>query len=87
MKSGYQCLKCNHEFSIELREGEAESSLAADRTDTCPQCGQRVGWGTVTCRNCGNRFDLEFGHWHVHCDHAAGDCAACGVRYVSLCIC
>ena len=87
MKTDYDCLKCNHRFAIDVTEAEPRSSLDPGRSDACPKCGQLVGTGPVRCRGCGAGFVLAFPHWHVHCDLARGECPACGVGYVSSCVC
>jgi hypothetical protein len=87
LEADYACLNCEHRFTIEVTESELQSSLDPNRTDVCPKCDQRVGTGTVRCRSCGRAFVLAFPHWHMHCNVASGDCPACGVQYVSTCIC
>ena len=83
----YHCADCKNVFSISVTEHELRTSLDSTRTDQCPHCGQKVGSGHVTCRECGVRFVVALGHWHVHCDLAGDDCPNCGSRYESLCIC
>jgi hypothetical protein len=87
MKVDYECLQCQHRFALEATDLEVRTSLDAARTDVCPRCRRRVGTGPVRCRSCAAELDLAFPHWHVRCDLAAGSCARCGARYVSLCIC
>src|SRR5262245_33378409 len=87
MKVDYDCLKCGHRFAIEVTQTESLSSLDPGRTDACPTCAQRVGFGPVRCRSCGDAFVIAFPHWHVHCNLAGGDCPACGVRYETPCVC
>ena len=83
----YQCADCQRSFSISVTDDEMDTYLVSTHTEKCPSCGQKVGWGYVTCRQCGEDFVVELGHWHVHCNLAGGDCPSCGSRYESLCIC
>ena len=83
----YQCLKCEHDFSIDVSDEEYRSSLDDPRKDACPRCEQRVGIGPVACRSCGTSFELRFPHWHGMCDLASGQCPSCSARFVSPCIC
>ena len=87
MKADYDCLKCEHRFAIDVSESVLQSSLAPNRTDTCPKCAQRVGTGPISCRSCGATFTLAFPHWHMHCDLARGNCPECVVEHVSMCVC
>jgi hypothetical protein len=83
----YRRVDCAHEFPVEITEAEYRSSLEAGHAEHCSRCGQVVGKGHVTCRECGMTFVLEFPHWHVLCDLAVGPCLGCAARYISLCIC
>jgi DNA-directed RNA polymerase subunit RPC12/RpoP len=83
----YGCVDCGREFGIELTDEETAGRLTQTHTEKCPGCGQFVGKGQMTCRSCRQRFEVDFPHWHVHCDWATGYCPKCGVEYRSLCIC
>lgn len=87
MNLQYRCADCQNVFSITVTDHEMRTVLDDAHSETCPSCGQKVGWGHVTCRLCGESFVVELGHWHVHCDLAGGDCPKCGSRYESPCIC
>lgn len=87
MNLQYRCADCQHSFSISVTDDEMRTVLASTHLEKCPSCDQKVGWGHVNCRQCGESFVVELGHWHVHCDLAGGDCPKCGSRYDSYCIC
>jgi DNA-directed RNA polymerase subunit RPC12/RpoP len=87
MNTDYDCADCWRTFSIRLGDDEMRSSLRPGRPERCPACGQRVGAGQVTCRQCQTVFTVEMPHWHVHCNVASGTCPKCDAGYVSYCIC
>ena len=87
MQIKYSCFDCRKAFFIEITDEEKKRSLSEAHSEACPQCGRRVGTGSVSCQSCGNQFVLEFLHWHVTCDVARGNCPSCGQEYDSWCIC
>jgi len=87
MNLQYDCADCRTTFSISVTDDEMKTVLADTHSEGCPNCGQKVGQGHVTCRQCGESFVVDLYHWHVLCDLAGGDCPQCGGRYESLCIC
>ncbi len=84
---GYWCADCGNHFAIHIAPEELSASLAPDRTDTCPECGQFVARGLVTCPGCWYCFALYLPHWHVLCGLADAACPACGRSHLSACIC
>ena len=52
----YRCAECWSEFTIQVTSKEQLTSLAPDRAETCPSCGQLVSKGLMTCGGCGLRF-------------------------------
>lgn len=87
MNIDYRCADCQRSFSISVTDNEMDTYLKSTHTEQCPSCGQKVGLGHVTCRQCGESFVVELAHWHVHCDLAGGKCPKCGAQHVSACIC
>ena len=87
MQAEYKCADCHHRFPIELSDAESSAALRSDRTDACPQCGQRIGRGKVQCRNCETTFTILLPHWQVSCTLASGNCPGCAQRFESLCVC
>ena len=87
LNADYDCADCGHTFPVNVSDDEMRSSLRTDHPGRCPACGQRVGAGHVTCRQCGTAFLVEMLHWHVHCNVASGTCPKCGGEYVTGCIC
>ena len=83
----YECADCRHRFPVNVSKDEMETFLQEGHTECCPNCGQRVGYGTVSCRKCATNFVVEMVHWHVYCDLARGVCPDCGSEFVSTCIC
>ena len=83
----YRCVDCGNLIPIQISSTEQRSALDTGHEESCSQCGQVVGSGTVNCRMCDTRFVLFHGHAHVGCDVAGGTCPNCDQRYVSLCIC
>jgi DNA-directed RNA polymerase subunit RPC12/RpoP len=87
MQIEYQCLDCDKSFPIDITDEEYHSCLSNAHAEVCPQCGRKVGTGSVKCTDCGTAFVLRFVHWHVTCDLTTGNCPKCGKKYVELCIC
>jgi DNA-directed RNA polymerase subunit RPC12/RpoP len=83
----YVCADCRHRFPISVSEDETETFLREDHSERCPNCGQKVGCGTVACLKCATNFVVEMVHWHVSCTLARDHCPKCGSEYISACIC
>jgi DNA-directed RNA polymerase subunit RPC12/RpoP len=65
MNINYRCADCQHVFSINVTEDEMETVLNYAHSEKCPSCGQKAGWGYVTCRHCGEKIVVELLHWHI----------------------
>jgi DNA-directed RNA polymerase subunit RPC12/RpoP len=87
MSAPYTCADCGRAFEIALTADEQRSYLDPDRTDACPGCGCRVGWGRVVCRACGTIMTLRLPHWHVQCDTGSARCPRCGTEHRGWCVC
>jgi DNA-directed RNA polymerase subunit RPC12/RpoP len=83
----YECADCGHKMTLRISGAEMRSSLRSDRPEWCPNCGQSVGMGIVSCGQCKTEFRVEMLHWHVHCNLAHGTCPNCGSSYNSYCVC
>jgi DNA-directed RNA polymerase subunit RPC12/RpoP len=87
MRTDYCCADCQNVFSISVTDDEMNTAMESTHSEKCPRCGQKVGWGHMTCRECGEEFIVELLHWHVHCTLGGDKCPKCGTEYVSACVC
>ena len=75
----YICFDCQNEWEVGFTEHELKFGIDVDRTESCSRCGQRVGWGSGTCKKCGHGMQFSVSHWHNFCcPYSTRICEACG---------
>jgi DNA-directed RNA polymerase subunit RPC12/RpoP len=78
MQNDYRCADCGHAFAVKfsLRE-QRTAMISGARDERCPCCGQRVGYGRVTCSGCGATFSARMPMLHARGNMAFGQCPCC----------
>ncbi len=77
MQIEYRCADCCTAFIVKISDRENRTTISGARTDRCPKCRMRVGYGTITCIECGNKFVGRMPLHHAKRRLSFGACPAC----------
>lgn len=77
MQIDYRCADCNAVFRIAISEREVRTTISGMHDECCPDCRQRVGYGTVQCDHCEEPFSARMPLRHALSKMSFGSCPKC----------